>query len=112
MAYLRAKGVQCYGIGPAIDVEDGPKGFGAHSDQEAHSSRTSCSGFVRFNYDVVLDLAEVANCAAFPLQRSLLHSRPLAHPCHVRIQLRISRGVDPVRRQPLGDGEQVPSATE
>ena len=34
MAYLRAKGVQCYGIGPAIDIEDGPKGFGAHSDQE------------------------------------------------------------------------------
>ena len=34
MAYLRAKGVQCYGVGPAIDVEDGPKGFGAHSDQE------------------------------------------------------------------------------
>ncbi len=25
---------QCYGIGPAIDTEDGPKGFGAHSDQE------------------------------------------------------------------------------
>jgi acetylornithine deacetylase/succinyl-diaminopimelate desuccinylase-like protein len=34
MAYLRARGVQCYGIGPALDVEDGPKGFGAHSDQE------------------------------------------------------------------------------
>ncbi|MEP7117837.1 MAG: M20/M25/M40 family metallo-hydrolase, partial [Acidobacteriota bacterium] len=34
MAYLRAKGVQCYGVGPAIDIEDGPKGFGAHSDQE------------------------------------------------------------------------------
>ena len=26
--------MQCYGIGPAIDIEDGPKGFGAHSDQE------------------------------------------------------------------------------
>jgi acetylornithine deacetylase/succinyl-diaminopimelate desuccinylase-like protein len=34
MPYLRAKGIQCYGIGPAIDVEDGPRGFGAHSDQE------------------------------------------------------------------------------
>ena len=34
MAYLRAKGIQCYGVGPAIDIEDGPKGFGAHSDQE------------------------------------------------------------------------------
>src|SRR5262249_35236319 len=31
MAYLREKGMQCYGIGPATDVEDGPKGFGAHS---------------------------------------------------------------------------------
>jgi len=34
MAFLRAKGVQCYGIGAMIDLEDGPKGFGAHSDQE------------------------------------------------------------------------------
>jgi len=28
MAYLRAKGIQCYGIGPAIDIEDGPQGNG------------------------------------------------------------------------------------
>jgi acetylornithine deacetylase/succinyl-diaminopimelate desuccinylase-like protein len=34
MAQLRAKGVQCYGIGPMVDEEDGPKGFGIHSDQE------------------------------------------------------------------------------
>ena len=34
MAQLRAKGMQCYGIGPAVDLEDGPKGFGMHSDQE------------------------------------------------------------------------------
>jgi acetylornithine deacetylase/succinyl-diaminopimelate desuccinylase-like protein len=34
MSYLPAKGVQCYGIGPMIDEEDAPKGFGAHSDQE------------------------------------------------------------------------------
>ena len=34
MSYLRAKGVQCYGIGPLIDEEDAPKGFGAHSDEE------------------------------------------------------------------------------
>ena len=26
--------MQCYGIGPAVDLEDGPKGFGMHSDQE------------------------------------------------------------------------------
>lgn len=34
MAFLRAKGVQCYGVGPMVDEEDGAKGFGAHSDQE------------------------------------------------------------------------------
>jgi acetylornithine deacetylase/succinyl-diaminopimelate desuccinylase-like protein len=34
MAFLRAKGVQCYGVGAMSDVEDAPKGFGAHSDQE------------------------------------------------------------------------------
>jgi acetylornithine deacetylase/succinyl-diaminopimelate desuccinylase-like protein len=34
MAFLRAKGVQCYGVGAMVDDEDGPKGFGAHSDQE------------------------------------------------------------------------------
>jgi acetylornithine deacetylase/succinyl-diaminopimelate desuccinylase-like protein len=34
MAFLRAKGVQCYGVGAMIDEEDGAKGFGAHSDQE------------------------------------------------------------------------------
>ena len=56
MAYLRAKGMQCYGIGPAVDVEDGPKGFGAHSDQE-RILETELHRFVRFNWDVVLDLA-------------------------------------------------------
>lgn len=34
MAFLRAKGVQCYGVGAMRDEEDGAKGFGAHSDQE------------------------------------------------------------------------------
>lgn len=34
MSFVRAAGVQCYGIGPGIDREDGPLGFGAHSDQE------------------------------------------------------------------------------
>jgi hypothetical protein len=34
MSFTRAKGIQCFGIGPAIDMEDGPRGFGAHSDQE------------------------------------------------------------------------------
>jgi acetylornithine deacetylase/succinyl-diaminopimelate desuccinylase-like protein len=34
MAFLRAKGVQCYGVGAMADEEDAAKGFGAHSDQE------------------------------------------------------------------------------
>ena len=56
MAYLRAKGIQCYGIGPATDVEDGPKGFGAHSDQE-RILETELHRFVRFHYDLVAELA-------------------------------------------------------
>jgi acetylornithine deacetylase/succinyl-diaminopimelate desuccinylase-like protein len=56
MAYLRARGVQCYGIGPATDIEDGPKGFGAHSDQE-RILETELHRFVRFKWDVVNQLA-------------------------------------------------------
>jgi acetylornithine deacetylase/succinyl-diaminopimelate desuccinylase-like protein len=56
MAFLRAKGMQCYGIGPAIDAEDGPRGFGAHSDQERILER-ELHRFVRFHYDVVAELA-------------------------------------------------------
>ena len=56
MAYLRAKGIQCYGVGPALDIEDGPKGFGAHSDQE-RILESELHKFVRFHYEVVRDLA-------------------------------------------------------
>ncbi len=56
MAYLRARGMQCFGIGPAMDVEDGPKGFGAHSDQE-RLLESELFRFVRFHWDVVVDLA-------------------------------------------------------
>lgn len=56
MAQLRSKGVQCYGIGPAADVEDGPKGFGAHSDQE-RILESELYRFVRFNYDLVAAVA-------------------------------------------------------
>ncbi|HEY7817383.1 MAG TPA: peptidase dimerization domain-containing protein, partial [Vicinamibacteria bacterium] len=55
MAYLRGKGIQCYGIGPALDEEDGPKGFGAHSDQE-RILESELHRFVRFNWDVVVEL--------------------------------------------------------
>lgn len=56
MAYLRAKGVACYGIGPMVDSEDGPKGFGAHSDQE-RILEESLHKFVRFQWDIVTNLA-------------------------------------------------------
>ena len=59
MAQIRSKGIQCYGIGPAIDTEDGPKGFGAHSDQE-RILESELHRFVRFQYDVVLELARSA----------------------------------------------------
>jgi acetylornithine deacetylase/succinyl-diaminopimelate desuccinylase-like protein len=56
MSFLRAKGVQCYGIGPAIDDEDGPKGFGAHSDQE-RILVDELYRFLRFQWDIVLEVA-------------------------------------------------------
>jgi len=56
MAQLRAKGVQCFGIGPAVDFEDAPKGFGAHSDQE-RLLESELHRFVRFNWDVVTAIA-------------------------------------------------------
>ena len=56
MAYLRAKGVQCYGIGPGLDIEDGPKGFGAHSDQE-RILISELHRFMRMYWDVVTAVA-------------------------------------------------------
>jgi acetylornithine deacetylase/succinyl-diaminopimelate desuccinylase-like protein len=56
MAYLRARGVQCYGIGPAIDAEDAPQGYGSHSDQE-RILESELHRFVRFTWDVVTELA-------------------------------------------------------
>jgi len=56
MAPLRAKGVQCFGIGAAIDMEDGPKGYGMHSDQE-RLIESELYRFVRYNYEVAVDLA-------------------------------------------------------
>jgi acetylornithine deacetylase/succinyl-diaminopimelate desuccinylase-like protein len=56
MAQIRSKGIQCYGLGPALDTEDGPKGFGAHSDQE-RILESELHRFVRFQYDVVVALA-------------------------------------------------------
>jgi acetylornithine deacetylase/succinyl-diaminopimelate desuccinylase-like protein len=56
MAQIRSKGIQCYGIGPALDTEDGPKGFGAHSDQE-RILESELHRFVHFQYDVVMAMA-------------------------------------------------------
>ena len=42
MAQVRAKGAECYGIGPAADVEDGPKGTARTAIRSA-SSRASCT---------------------------------------------------------------------
>ena len=55
-AQMRSKGVQCYGIGPAVDYEDGARGYGAHSDQE-RILVDELHRFVRFQYDVVMDVA-------------------------------------------------------
>jgi hypothetical protein len=38
------------------DIEDGPKGFGAHSDQDRILEQ-QLHRFVRFHYDIVSDLA-------------------------------------------------------
>jgi acetylornithine deacetylase/succinyl-diaminopimelate desuccinylase-like protein len=56
MAYLRAKGMPCYGIGPALDIEDQTKGFGAHSDQE-RILESEFQRYVRFYYDIVAEMA-------------------------------------------------------
>ena len=60
MAYLRARGIQCFGIGPMVDSEDARKGFGAHSDQE-RILEEALYKFVRFNWDVVVNLAAKRN---------------------------------------------------
>jgi hypothetical protein len=50
MAQLRAKGVQSYGIGPAVSVED--ENYGAHSDVE-RLLESSLYRFVEFTWNVV-----------------------------------------------------------
>ena len=57
MAQLRARGVQCFGIGPATDMEDGPQGFSAHSDQE-RILEDELHRFVRFTWEIVASLAK------------------------------------------------------
>jgi len=56
MAFLRATGMECYGVGPAFDIEDGPLGYGAHSDQE-RIIEAELYRFVQFHWDIVRNLA-------------------------------------------------------
>jgi acetylornithine deacetylase/succinyl-diaminopimelate desuccinylase-like protein len=53
---LRARGMQCVGIGAAIDLEDQSRGFGMHSDQE-RLLETELDRFVRLNWAIVSELA-------------------------------------------------------
>ncbi|HBY61869.1 MAG TPA: peptidase M20 [Solibacterales bacterium] len=56
MAFLRERGMDAYGIGPAIDFEDGALGYGAHSDQE-RILESELYKFLRFHWDVVVAAA-------------------------------------------------------
>jgi acetylornithine deacetylase/succinyl-diaminopimelate desuccinylase-like protein len=56
MSFTREEAIQCFGFGPAIDMEDAPKGFGAHSDQE-RILESELHRFVRLNFDIVSSLA-------------------------------------------------------
>ncbi len=60
MSFLRPRGVECYGIGPMTDSEDGPKGFGAHSDQE-RILEDALHKFLRFQWDFISTLAVQAS---------------------------------------------------
>jgi acetylornithine deacetylase/succinyl-diaminopimelate desuccinylase-like protein len=53
---LRARGVQCVGIGSAVDIEDQTKGFGMHSDQE-RLLESELQRFVRLSWTIVTGLA-------------------------------------------------------
>jgi acetylornithine deacetylase/succinyl-diaminopimelate desuccinylase-like protein len=55
MAFLRAKGVQCYGIGPA-STENDATNYGAHSDVE-RLLESSLYSFVEFTWNVVTEVA-------------------------------------------------------
>ncbi|HIG61268.1 MAG TPA: M20/M25/M40 family metallo-hydrolase [Gammaproteobacteria bacterium] len=52
---LRGKGVHAYGIGPLKDMQDG-EGNGAHADDERISEK-ALYGFVRYLWEVILDLS-------------------------------------------------------
>jgi acetylornithine deacetylase/succinyl-diaminopimelate desuccinylase-like protein len=55
MAQLRAKGIQSYGIGPAVSDEDRAQ-YGAHGDVE-RLPEASLYRFVEFTWNVVTEIA-------------------------------------------------------
>jgi acetylornithine deacetylase/succinyl-diaminopimelate desuccinylase-like protein len=55
LSYLRPKGIQAYGIGPASTDEDTVK-YGAHSDVE-RLLESSLYGFVEFTWRAVMDVS-------------------------------------------------------
>lgn len=59
MAQLRARGVKCYGIGPAVDLKDAGAG-GAHADDE-RLREESIYRFVEFSYNTVVEIAGARN---------------------------------------------------
>ncbi len=61
MAFLRAKGVQCYGIGPATTEQDYVN-FGAHSDVE-RLPESSLYSLLEFTWNAVAEVA-LSNAAA------------------------------------------------
>ena len=60
MTFLRAKGMQCYGVGPMTDDEDGAKGFGQHSDQE-RILEEALYKHVQFLWEAVTAIAGAGN---------------------------------------------------
>jgi len=56
MSFLRAKGMDCFGVGPITDTEDAIKGFAAHSDQE-RILEDSLYKFFEFQWDVLSSVA-------------------------------------------------------
>ena len=56
MAQIRFMGVDCYGVGPAMDAEDQGLGYGAHGDQE-RILEAELHRFVRLYWDVILEIA-------------------------------------------------------
>jgi acetylornithine deacetylase/succinyl-diaminopimelate desuccinylase-like protein len=55
MAQLRARGIQCYGIGPAVNDDDGAN-YGGHSDVE-RMPEASLYRFAEYTWNAVMEVA-------------------------------------------------------